>query len=297
MQKLIVLALIGLLAQLVDGALGMAYGVTSTSLLLLFGLSPAAASASVHLAEVVTTAASGLSHWRFGNIDRHVVRTLVLPGSIGAFGGAYFLASVSGETIKPFVSAFLLALGAYILLRFLVARPGFRPKRGRVPRRFLAPLGLFAGFADAVGGGGWGPITTPALMMRRDLEPRRVIGSVDTSEFAIALSATVGFALSMGFEPVHWLWVGALVLGGIIAAPIAAWLVKVMPSHVLGVLVGGVILLTNMRTLLIALEVPETAKMWVYGALWTALISAFGYTLHKHRHAAKRALATESTPG
>ncbi len=165
MQKLIVFAIIGFFAQLIDGALGMAYGVTSTSLLLMFGIAPAVASASVHLAEVVTTAASGASHIKFGNVDKYTVSRLTLPGAIGAFIGACFLSNLPGDVIKPYISVFLFTLGVYILLRFIIQKQVVTSNK-RMSAKQLVPLGLFAGFVDSTGGGGWGPITTPVLLAR-----------------------------------------------------------------------------------------------------------------------------------
>lgn len=247
MKKLIVFALIGFAAQLVDGSLGMAYGVTSTSLLLLFGIAPAVASASVHMAEVVTTAASGLSHLKFGNVDKTVVMRLIIPGSIGAFTGACFLSNLPGERAKPYIAAFLFVLGIYVMSRFLFGKEN-RVKSGKKPpTRLLIPLGLVAGFADSTGGGGWGPLSTPVLLSRNEMETRKVIGTVDTSEFAIAVSATLGFLISLGPENFHWPWMIALMAGGIVAAPIAAWLVRIIPSRLLGVLVGGLIIVTNAK--------------------------------------------------
>ncbi|WP_299095613.1 sulfite exporter TauE/SafE family protein [uncultured Metabacillus sp.] len=251
MKKLIIFALIGLLAQFIDGALGMAYGVTSSSLLLAFGIAPAVASASVHFAEVVTTAASGASHIKFGNVDKQTVYRLIIPGSIGAFLGATFLSNLPGDLAKPYISIFLLLLGVYVLIRFLFK---FRQIEGKervtLTRKKSIPLGLIAGFADATGGGGWGPIATPVLLSQKGMSPRKVVGTVDTSEFAIAVSATLGFLISLGWEEVNWLWVGALMVGGIIAAPIAAWLVQKIHAQLMGVLVGGFIILVNARTIL-----------------------------------------------
>ncbi|OOE10651.1 sulfite exporter TauE/SafE family protein [Fictibacillus arsenicus] len=268
MKKLIVLALIGLMAQLIDGSLGMAYGVTSTSLLLVAGIAPAAASASVHLAEVVTTAASGVSHIKFGNVDKQVVLRLILPGSIGAFLGACFLSSLPGDIVKPYVSLFLIILGIYILFRFLykLGERKTAPSVNSFSKKQLMPLGLLAGFLDATGGGGWGPVTTPVLMAK-DMKTRKVIGSVDTSEFAVAVSASFGFFISLGWEQVEWLWVGALMAGGIVAAPIAAWLVRIFPSHILGVLVGGLIIITNVRTLLMTFGFSSNVMFAIYFVL------------------------------
>ncbi|WP_062353645.1 sulfite exporter TauE/SafE family protein [Bacillus kwashiorkori] len=289
MKKLIVLAFIGLVAQLVDGALGMAYGVTSTSLLLLFGIAPAVASASVHLAEVVTTAASGISHIRFGNVDKQVVRRLIIPGSVGAFLGACFLSSIPGDVIKPFISGFLLLLGVYVLYRFLFK---FNPAEKMVNKKWskkqYLSLGFFAGFLDATGGGGWGPIATPVLLTSKKMEPRKVIGSVDTSEFAIAVASTLGFLLTLGWSQIHWQWVIALMIGGLIAAPIAAWLVKIIPTNLLGTLVGGVIIITNIRTLLIALDATFSISIFVYSILIILWALAVTYTIMQVKKSRKR---------
>lgn len=268
LKRLIILAIIGLCAQLVDGSLGMAYGVTSTSLLLLFGIAPAAASASVHLAEVVTTAASGVSHIRFGNVDKNIVKKLIVPGSIGAFLGAIFLGSIPGDIIKPYISIFLLGLGCFVIYRFLFKKSVPQNKKAaKVNSRFYMPLGFLAGFFDSTGGGGWGPIATPVLLSKNNIETRKVIGSVDTSEFAIAVSSTIGFLITLGWSQINWFWVAALMIGGIIAAPIAAWVVKIVPSHLLGVLVGGMIILTNVRTLLLTINITGSAMVVIYSIL------------------------------
>lgn len=268
MKKLIILAIIGLCAQLVDGSLGMAYGVTSTSLLLMFGIAPAAASASVHLAEVVTTAASGVSHLRFGNVDKGIVKKLIIPGSIGAFIGAIFLGSIPGDIIKPYVSIFLLGLGCFVIYRFLFRNSAAQQKKQtNVNRKFFIPLGFIAGFFDATGGGGWGPIATPVLLSKNNIETRKVIGSVDTSEFAIAIFSSIGFFISLGWSEINFTWVFALMIGGIIAAPIAAWLVKIIPSNLLGILVGGMIILTNVRTLMLTFHLSSSTMVGVYAIL------------------------------
>lgn len=279
-----VLALIGFVAQLIDGALGMAYGVSSTSLLLAYGIAPAVASASVHMAELVTTAASGLSHWKFGNIDKSVVKRLMIPGSIGAFLGACFLSYLPGESVKPFIAAFLFLLGFFVISRFLFGKK--RPRRviGRKPVKWMAPLGLIAGFADSTGGGGWGPLTTPILLSRKEMEPRKVIGSVDASEFAVALFATMGFLISLGWNEVNWLWVGMLMAGGVVAAPIAAWCVRVVPSYLLGILVGGLIIITNTQTLLKSSELfAEWNQRVVYTCLAVFWVICLGVALWKRK--------------
>ena len=173
MKTLVLLALVGLGAQLVDGSLGMAYGVTSTTLLLAIGTNPAAASATIHLAEIGTTLASGLSHWKFGNVDWKVVAKVGVPGAVGAFAGATVLSSLSTEVAAPVMSLILLALGAYLLVRFTLRGIDRRNLGKPVRKRFLSPLGLVAGFVDATGGGGWGPVGTPAILASGRMEPAR----------------------------------------------------------------------------------------------------------------------------
>ena len=284
MRKLIIFAFIGFLAQLIDGALGMAYGVTSSSLLLMFGMAPAIVSASIHLAEVVTTAASGASHIKFGNVDRQAVLKLIIPGSIGAFTGACFLSALPGDVVKPYISLFLLLLGLYVLFRFLFKfHPSSEKKSLNLSRKQSIPLGLIAGFADATGGGGWGPLTTPILLSKKGASARKVVGTVDTSEFAIAISATLGFLISLGWEGVNWLWVIALMLGGILAAPIAAWLVRKLPSYLLGVLVGGFIILTNSHTLLTLLSISNLWLAIIYLVILIGWVVSIIFALRNHK--------------
>jgi uncharacterized membrane protein YfcA len=285
MRKLVLLALVGLGAQLVDGSLGMAYGVTSTTLLLFIGTNPAAASATVHLAEIGTTLVSGVAHWRFGNVDWKVVLKIGVPGAVGAFAGATFLSSLSTETAAPLMSVILLALGVYILTRFTVAGLP-KDKLGKpLRKRFLAPLGLVGGFIDSTGGGGWGPVGTPAILASGRLEPRKTIGSIDTSEFLVAVAASIGFILGIGNEGVKATWVVALLLGGIVAAPIAAWLVRLLPPRVLGSAVGGVIVLTNVRTLLRSdwVDAPDGVRYLVYAAIYGLWAAAVTYSVRRHR--------------
>jgi len=300
-RKLVLLALVGLGAQLVDGSLGMAYGVTSTTLLLAIGTNPAAASATVRLAEIGTTLASGASHWRFGNVDWPVIAKIGIPGAIGAFAGATFLSGLSTETAAPLMSIILLALGVYILVRFTLR--GLRTDRlGRpLRKRFLGPLGLVAGFVDSTGGGGWGPVGTPALLASGRLEPRKTIGSIDTSEFLISVAASVGFLIGIGSEGIDFTWVAALLAGGVVAAPIAAWLVRHIPPRVLGSAVGGIIILTNTRTLLRSDWIDASAGVrWIfYAAIYALWAAALAHSVR--RHLADRAAAPagegDETPG
>lgn len=271
MRNLIVLGVVGLFAQLIDGSLGMAYGVTSSTLMLAVGISPAAASAAVHLSEVGTTLVSGAAHWKFGNVDWRIVGIMALPGGIGAFMGATLLANIDGDTAKPFVGVLLLSLGAYVIYRF-VRLGGERPQfKGQIKAAFLAPLGVVAGICDAIGGGGWGPVGTTSLLSSGRIEPRKVVGSIDTSEFVVAIGASVGFLFALGSQGINFGWVVALLIGGVIAAPIAAWLVRILPARILGVAAGGIIVLTNLKTVLesvgvegvyVALGVVLWALVW-----------------------------------
>ncbi|GIN71410.1 UPF0721 transmembrane protein YtnM [Bacillus sp. J14TS2] len=285
MRQLMLLAFIGFLAQLIDGSLGMAYGVTSTSLLLAYGMTPAVASASVHLSEVFTTAASGVSHIKFKNVDKQMVYRLIIPGSIGAFIGATFLSNLPGDIVAPYISLFLLLLGVYVLLRFLfIHKKNEESNETRLSTKQSVPLGLIAGFFDATGGGGWGPISTPILLSKNGMSARKVIGTVDTSEFAIAVSASLGFFFSLGTNALPWTLVTALIIGGVIAAPIAAWLVRIIPGKLMGVLVGGFIILTNTRTLLITWVENESLYPLFYGTIIMVWMIALTYAVFKFKH-------------
>jgi uncharacterized membrane protein YfcA len=262
----------------------MAYGVTSTTLLLAIGANPASASATVHLAEIGTTLVSGVSHWRFGNVDWKVVARIGVPGAAGAFAGATVLSRISTEVAAPVMSLILLALGLYILIRFTT----FGLPRGNLGKplrkRFLSPLGLVAGFVDATGGGGWGPVGTPAILASGRLEPRKVVGSIDTSEFLVALAASLGFLIGIGSENVNFAWVGVLLLGGVIAAPIAAWLVRHVPPRVLGSAVGGIIVLTNTRSILRSdwFDAPGEVRRVFYVAILLAWAAALAYSTRQY---------------
>jgi uncharacterized membrane protein YfcA len=258
----------------------MAYGVTSSTLLVATGVAPAVASASVHLAEVGTTFVSGLSHWRLGNVDWKVVGKIAVPGGIGAFAGATFLSGLSTESATPWVAGLLLLLGLYIVARFVFGKPpvfipGRRPGFG-----LLAPLGLFGGFIDATGGGGWGPVTTPTLISRGTLHPRKVIGSVSTAEFVTTVSASVGFLVGLAGQALDWRIIGGLLIGGVIAAPFAAYLVKHLSLPVLGGLVGSIILVTNGRTLLRSFEAESVAA---YGLLLVVAAAIVAVAVRKVR--------------
>ncbi len=283
MQALIVLALIGFAAQLVDGALGMAYGATSTTLVLTAGFSPVVASASVHLAELGTTLASGASHWRFGNVDWRTVRRIGIPGAVGAFAGAIVLGRISAEVAKPWMAGVLLVLGVYILGRFSFRAVEQRDGRRYVRGRYLVPLGLVGGFVDATGGGGWGPVTTPTLLASGRMEPRKVVGSVDTSEFLVALAASAGFLLALGSEVIAWHVLFGLLAGGVAAAPLAAWLVRKVTARLLGALVGGFIVLINARTLFGVTSEAPALRGWTYAAIAVVWLIGVAVVVRSHR--------------
>jgi hypothetical protein len=228
----------------------MGYGVTSTSILVASGTAAALSSASVHLAEIGTTLVSGLAHHRFGNVDWRGVRCMAVPGAIGAFLGATLLSSIPAETAVPWVAVFLGVMGIYVIVRGrsgkglgdLVAR---RPHR----RRFFLALGAGAGFLDAAGGGGWGPLGTSTLIAAGRMEPRRVIGTVSASEFLVSLGASAGFILALPWHNIDLRLVASLFIGGAIAAPFSAWLTHHLDRNTLGTAIGLFLVGTNLRTL------------------------------------------------
>ena len=276
--QLSLLAVAGFLAQLVDGSLGMGYGITSSTVLLFIGLSPAAASASVHIAKIGTGASSGFAHHRFGNVDWQVARRIALPGAIGAFVGAVLLSGLSTASSRPISSSLLFLLGIYVLIRFL--KGGLRPLRKGVPRlRFLIPVGLVGGFVDATGGGGWGPVATPALLADGRLAPNRVVGTVSASEFIVAIAASLGFFFGIGVAGVRLDYVVALLVGGLIAAPIAAYMVRHLNPRLLGVVVGGFICFTNARVILGAAKIDGEAFLATYAAIVIIWVTAIVYVV------------------
>ncbi len=301
MRSLLIFTLVGVGAQLVDGALGMAFGVTASTLLVLSGVGAAQASAAVHLAEVGTTFASGLSHWKFRNIDWALVAQLGAPGAVGAFAGATVLSSLSTEQAAPLMAAILLAIGLYVLLRFSLRTPLSLGARGTShSAKFLAPLGLFGGFIDASGGGGWGPVTTSTLLSQGKTAPRTVIGSVSASEFLVSVSASLGFLVGLQQDFLaNWPVVVGLMVGGVIAAPVAAWLVSRVSPALLGTAVGGVIVLTNSQKLLAYFGVHAPASTVVYAvivAAWAGLVAYAWRVSRAPQLAPVDVVAVESEP-
>jgi uncharacterized membrane protein YfcA len=242
--------LVGFVAQMIDGALGMAYGVSSNAFLLSLGIPPAAASASVHMAEVVTTGISGFSHWKLGNVDWKLVRRLLIPGVIGGVLGAYLLTSVNGDVIKPYIAGYLILMGGVIIYKAFTLVPRNKPDQYHGPN--VSWLGLLGGFCDAIGGGGWGPVVTSTLVARGKY-PRTTIGSVNFSEFFVTLSQSVVFVITLSFAQ-YWQIILGLLIGGGIAAPLAARMTKQLPLKTLMILVGILIIVLSVRTIFLAIR-------------------------------------------
>lgn len=248
--SILLYVLVGFVAQMIDGALGMAYGVSSNTFLLSLGIPPAAASASVHMAEVVTTGISGFSHWKLGNVDWKLVRRLLIPGVIGGAAGAYILTSIDGDVIKPYIAAYLLIMGAVIIYKAFTIIPRKKPDQYHGPR--VSWLGLVGGFCDAIGGGGWGPVVTSTLVAGGKFA-RTTIGSVNFSEFFVTLVQSVVFVLTLNFSE-YWQVILGLLVGGAIAAPLAARMAKYLPLKTLMIMVGVLIIVLSIRTIYLALQ-------------------------------------------
>jgi len=240
-EEFLVFFAIGVFAQLVDGTLGMGYGATSTSFLLAYGVPPVVSSTAVHVSEMFTTGASALSHHRFGNINKKLVKHLLIPGVLGSITGAYLLSDViDGDIIKPFIAVYMIVLAVVII------RKALRKSVVKKKTKKLGVLAVFGGFMDSVGGGGWGPIVTSTLL-GRGRNPKYTIGSVNAAEFAISFASGITFML---FGGIHgWQIIIGLILGGVISAPIAAYLVNKIKRKPMMVAVGILIILLSLKTL------------------------------------------------
>ena len=257
MRELLLFALAGFAATFVDGALGMGFGPTSSSLLLAAGLAPAAVSTSVNLAKVVTGVVAGISHWRFQNIDRGLVLKLAVPGSVGALLGVTVLSSVNGATLRPYLAVLLTLVGLRILVRFarpiggkksrMVASSAGQPGRLQYDARGVEFAALVGGVTNGLIGA-WGPVVTPFLL-HRGVRPRFAIGSVNTAEVAVASTSAFSLIASLGAAGVDGSVVVAMLLGGVVAAPVAAWVIRFVPARPMGIAVAGLLLLTNAREL------------------------------------------------
>ncbi len=209
-ESILIFVLVGFVAQMIDGALGMAYGVSSNTFLLSLGIPPAAASASVHMAEVVTTGISGFSHWKLGNVNWNLVKRLLVPGALGGAAGAYLLTSVDGDVIKPYIAVYLLIMGVVIIIKAYSIKPHNNENEAHESQVSL--LGVLGGFCDAIGGGGWGPVVTSTLVARGK-HPRMTIGSVNFSEFFVTFTQSVVFVLTLSLSQ-YWQIILELLIGG-----------------------------------------------------------------------------------
>lgn len=238
--------LVGFLAQSIDGALGMAYGVSCNSILLGIGIPPASASAWVHFAQVFTSLASGISHWKMGNVDWKLAKKLLIPGVLGSIAGAFLLSNIDGDLVKPVIAVYLFVMGIVILSKvFKKKKPQFDPNSRSLP--LLASSG---GFADAIGGGGWGPIVNSTLLSRGKI-PRYAIGTGNFVEFFVSLASAstfLFFVKELSLAPVL-----GLIIGGIIAAPFAAYICKLIKPKYLLVMVGLLIIFLSIRTMYLTL--------------------------------------------
>ncbi|NLX75850.1 MAG: sulfite exporter TauE/SafE family protein [Clostridiaceae bacterium] len=239
----------GFLAQMIDGCIGMAYGVSSTSLLLSIGVPPAAASASVHSAEVFTTFVSGISHYSLKNIDKKLFSSLVIPGVIGGITGAFILTNIDTAIIKPIISIYLVAMGVRIIWKAFGKEAKKAAKKLEGVKLYI--LGVIGGFLDAIGGGGWGPVVTTTLVADGNT-PRFVIGSVNASEFFVTVAQAITFVTLIGLGE-YWKIILGLAVGGVIAAPLAAFLVRKISPKAMMIMVGAVVAVLNIRTIILML--------------------------------------------
>ncbi|AWB82654.1 sulfite exporter TauE/SafE family protein [Corynebacterium yudongzhengii] len=259
---LLLVAFAGFAAQLVDGGLGMGFGATSMTILTATAMAPATASAVVNTAQLGTTLASGLSHWKFGNVEWRIVATIGIPGAIGSFVGATFLSRLSLDAAQPLTATILAAIGLLLLIRFARTRVDEQLKKRQESRPLLLGLGTLGGFISASGGAGWGPVTTSALLTRGRITPRRIVGTVSAAEFLVTIAAVIGFIFGLWEEMVANLAAAlALMIGGVIGAPIAAWAISRLNSALLGGAVGTVLMVLNVPKVLDFLGVENTAVL------------------------------------
>jgi uncharacterized membrane protein YfcA len=298
MRDLLLFALAGFAASFVDGALGMGFGPTSSSILLGAGLAPAAVSATVNLAKVATGVAAGVSHWRFGNIDKRLVVNLALPGCLGAIIGVTVLSNVSGATLRPFLAVLLTVIGIRILVRFArpigaaESKPDDAPESERAPgvvpeqeQRGVRVAALLGGITNGMIGA-WGPVVTPFLL-HRGVRPRFAIGSVNTAEIAVASASAFSLIASVGRGGFNVGVLIAMLIGGVLAAPVAAWVIRFVPARPMGIAVAGLLLVTNARELAAWAGVGNGPWIW---AIYSAIAAVIAIALF-----APRALGTNAS--
>jgi uncharacterized protein len=288
MEHFLLFALAGFAASLVDGALGMGFGPTSSSILLGSGLAPAAVSTSVNLAKVATGVVAAISHWRFRNIDRRLVFKLAVPGCVGALAGVTVLSNVNGATLKPVLALLLSVIGLRILVKFARQTPGkvsesreSNEEPNRIPpydQRGVKFTALIGGMTNGMIGA-WGPVVTPFLL-HRSVHPRFAVGSVNTAEVAVASASALSLIASMGSGGFNVAVVVAMLLGGVVAAPVAAWLIRFVPPRPMGVAVASLLLLTNAGEL--AAWAGLTSRPWVW-AIYAGITSLVGIVLFTSR--------------
>lgn len=271
MDELVVVALAGFLAAFVDGSLGMGFGPTSSSILLSSGLSPVSVSATVNIAKVATGVVGGAAHWRFGNVDRRIVLRLAVPGVFGALGGTLILTNIDGDRLRPILAALLFLIGLRILLRFRRPVTSAPPSGGRHAHdlRGVTAAGAVGGVTNGMIGA-WGPVVTPFLL-HRGVIPRLVVGSVNTAEIAVAVVAA-GSLLTADQHSLDASTVVAMLVGGVLAAPVAALTVRRVPARLLGVLVAGLLLLTNARELATWAELGWMIRWAIYAAIGAIVV-------------------------
>lgn len=298
MDELLLVALAGFVASLVDGALGMGFGPTSSTILLGAGLSPGAASTTVNLAKVATGLAAAVSHWRFENIDHRLVVRLAIPGMLGALGGVTILANVDGDDLRPVLAVLLLLVGLRILVRFSQPIAARASDGAAGPPRFDVPgVSIAAATGGVTNGlvGAWGPVVTPFLL-HRGLPPRYAIGSVNTAEVAVAVVASGTLLASIGGGGVDPATVAAMLLGGVVASPLAAWVIRYLPARPLGLAVAALLLLTNVREL--AGQTDVGANRWIaYAAVVVALVVGAAWTRITNRRRRTRRLVPAPASG
>ena len=281
MSELVLVALAGFFAAMVDGALGMGFGPTSSSILLSTGISPAAASTTVNLAKVASGLAAGVSHWRLNNIDQRLVLRLAIPGAGGALIGALVLSNVNGDDLRPILAVLLFLVGLRILFRFSSALPESRDATADAEASRRAPEFDERGVEVAAVAGGvtnglvgaWGPVVTPFLL-HRGLPPRYAIGSVNTAEVAVAVVSAGTLITSLGRGGLELGIVAAMLVGSVVAAPLAAYVVRFVPARLLGLAVAGLLLLTQSRELASAMHANDGRWIVYFGIPVAVLLAA-----------------------